>query len=490
MKKVLSFILLFFLMSFVSVNGTVEGSSSLSAEIDNKALQLMDKYAVPGACVAVIDDYEITFRKGYGYSDAHDKVPMSVDTAFQVASVSKTLTAWGIMKLVEQGRLDLDAPVSKYLTRWKLPPSEFDNSAVTIRRILSHTAGLSVSSYSGYDPSDEIPTLEESLMGVKNSGAVSVKYPPEKQFKYSGGGYTVLQLVIEEVTNEAFSEFTKREVFVPLNMKKTSYNPEDIEIKAKAHGYFNQIIPTYVFSEKAAAGLFTTVGDLAELALAEMKGKNNEPVGRGVLKEETLKLMQTPVAEMPKKESFYGMGHISRTSEDGTRLVYHPGDNRGWHCIFLVFPEQGKGLVVLTNGDTGIPFYQELTNYFIKAVTKTSTGLYNSIQMSELIVIFIICILSIAWLIYIIKTLRGIKTGKLIPISRNYILRRSIPRIILLLAVICFWWVLFFTGAVYHGWVLAIYMPNGFKTVSLLVGIWCITLMITGFIQKVNKKEV
>ena len=129
--------------------------------------------------------------------------PVDGDTVFQAASISKTLTAWGVMRLVEQGALELDAPVGRYLTRWQLPPSPYNHDGVTIRRLLSHTAGLSLHGYPGIAPEQPLPTLEESLSGG-HPGAEDVRVvsEPGTTYAYSGGGYTLLQLVVEEVTGE------------------------------------------------------------------------------------------------------------------------------------------------------------------------------------------------------------------------------------------------------------------------------------------------
>ena len=151
--------------------------------------------------------------------------PVDRDTVFQVASLSKWVAAWGVMALVEQGRLDLDAPVSKYLTRWALPETGFDNDGVTVRRLLSHTAGLTDGlGYAGFAPGTPVQTLEASLTQAADAspganGKVQVGHPPGEKFDYSGGGYTLLQLLIEEVSGGTFEAHMQRAVFEPLGMR-------------------------------------------------------------------------------------------------------------------------------------------------------------------------------------------------------------------------------------------------------------------------------
>jgi CubicO group peptidase (beta-lactamase class C family) len=169
----------------------------------------MEKYRVPGTAASLVRNGEVVWSEGYGLADRDRGVPVTADTVFQVASISKAVTSWGVMRLVESGQLELDAPVEQYLTRWHLPPSNYDASGVTIRRLLSHSAGLSVMGYPGLRPEIQLPSLEESLSGNNGgAGEVRIIMEPGTQFSYSGGGFTLLQLIIEEVTGETARRFT------------------------------------------------------------------------------------------------------------------------------------------------------------------------------------------------------------------------------------------------------------------------------------------
>ena len=180
-------------------------------EVDQKIPQLLEEFLVPGAAIAIIDDGKIILEKGYGYADIENKVKVDTRTGFNIGSISKTIAAWGVMKLVEEGKLDLDAPAEKYLTRWHLPESGFDSDGVTIRRMLSHTAGLSLHGYPGWWPSDRLSTIEESLDGRNNGpGRVEIIMEPGTQYRYSGGGFTIMQLIVEEVTGEKFEDYMQR----------------------------------------------------------------------------------------------------------------------------------------------------------------------------------------------------------------------------------------------------------------------------------------
>jgi CubicO group peptidase (beta-lactamase class C family) len=151
---------------------------------------------------------------------------------FQMASVSKWVTSWGVLALVQQGRLELDAPVSRYLTRWRLPPSEFDNDGVTVRRLLSHTAGLTDRlGYFGFPPGTPAQSLEDSLTYATDhtpiaDGHARVGYAPGSRWLYSGGGFTLLQLLIEEVTHDRFAHFMQQTVLDPLGMTRSTFDED------------------------------------------------------------------------------------------------------------------------------------------------------------------------------------------------------------------------------------------------------------------------
>lgn len=185
--------------------------------------------AAPGSfAMILIEDGQIA-----GSHYVSRGTPVGPQSRFQVASLSKWVTAWGVMKLVQDGRIDLDAPVSTYLTRWKLPDGPFNEDGVTIRRLLSHTAGLGDGlGYQGFGPDETVQTVEESLTRASDAspsaeGAVTVTSPPGASWNYSGGGYTLLQLLVEEVTGQSFASYMQQAVFTPLGMMDTSFDHDE-----------------------------------------------------------------------------------------------------------------------------------------------------------------------------------------------------------------------------------------------------------------------
>jgi CubicO group peptidase (beta-lactamase class C family) len=233
------------------------------AEIGDEIRALMRAHGVPGAAVALVHDGEI-WVQGYGSADTERGLPVTDGTVFQAASVSKSVSAWGVMALVEEGRLELDAPISRYLNRWELPPSPYDESGVTVRRLLSHTAGLSVGGYLGYEPTTDLPSLEDELSvgedAAERPGGVRLVYPPGSESRYSGGGFTLLQLLVEEVTGRPFSEHMEREVLGPLGMTDSTFEwgPPVEEAIATPYGEDGSVLPQYRLVAQAAGGLLTT----------------------------------------------------------------------------------------------------------------------------------------------------------------------------------------------------------------------------------------
>jgi CubicO group peptidase (beta-lactamase class C family) len=326
-----------------------DSPDEVAQRLDLEMQNLMSRFRVPGTAVALVDNGQMSWAQVYGLADKETGSPVTPETVFQAASISKAVSAWGVMKLVEEGILDLDAPVERYLTRWHLPPSEFNHDEVTIRRLLSHTAGTSVSGFLGRDPDQDLPTLEEVLSGQDVIfGETRVVQEPGSGYSYSGGGYTLLQLVIEEVSGESFSDYMQREVLDPLGMTSSSFvwTPELEANGATGYNWAGRPLPNFRFTAKAAASLITTAPDLARFAAAVMPGPDGAPAGRGVLEPETVDLMLSPA---PATEGAYGLGYAIFAGHKP--IVGHGGDNRGFKAIFFSVPVQGVGIVILTNSN-------------------------------------------------------------------------------------------------------------------------------------------
>lgn len=281
------------------------------------------------------------------------------DTVFQTASLSKWITAWGVMALAQQGKLDVDAPVSRYLKRWTLPPSAFDNNKVTARRLLSHTAGLTDGlGYAGFAPGTPVQALEASLTQTADvspgaSGKVEVGIEPGTEWRYSGGGYAVLQLLIEDVSGEPFEAYMQRVVFQPLGMVHSTYHwsPAQGTALATFYGKDAQSATHFRFSAVAASSLYTSVSDLTRFLQAHLPGEKGEPVGRGVLAPTTLAQMWQPNASL-YGQAIWGLGTmLYADNRAGGFVVGHDGNNEpAINTSARLNPATGNGIVILETG--------------------------------------------------------------------------------------------------------------------------------------------
>ena len=346
----------------IKANSAPEKSNSLYKEIERLGLELTKKENVPGLAVAVIRNGKIAWIQCIGYADAATKKPVTKQTIFNVGSVSKVVSAWGFMQLTEKGLVNLDAPVNQSLTRWTIPQSSYNLSKVTLRRILSHTAGLSVHGYGGAEQGTKLLSLEESLEGKtkRNGESVRLISEPGTKWKYSGGGYTLAQLLLEENTKENFAAYMKKHVFKPLGLIHTNYDwtEEMMSNSATAYDTIGSPIKNRIFTEQAAAGLQTTILDLAHFA--ELSITKNPSQLNKVLGPETIQLMEQPVPPF-SNEGESGLGYRFMNYE-GFRTIGHTGENEGWSAAMFMHLPTKSGIIMLCNGSNGdrvwFPIYQ------------------------------------------------------------------------------------------------------------------------------------
>jgi CubicO group peptidase (beta-lactamase class C family) len=320
----------------------------------------MGYYGVPGVSVAVFIDGRIEWARGFGWADAEQQTPVTPETLFQAASISKPVAALAALSLVEEGVVVLDQDVNHYLESWKVPPGkQGDDNPVTIRGLLSHTAGMTVHWFPGYAASARLPTLEQILAGTApaNTEAIVNDEVPGKEYRYSGGGYTVLQRLVTDVTGEAFAPFLAKRVFEPLGLENSTYEqplPESRHQQAaSAHAFLGVPIEGrfHTYPELAAAGLWTTPGDLAQIAIEvqqSLRGESNRILSRDMTEQ-----MLEPVLDS------YGLGFATFES-GGHRYFGHNGSNEGFRCELVASHEGGFGTVIMTNGERGDSLYGEL----------------------------------------------------------------------------------------------------------------------------------
>ena len=325
-------------------------------------LDRMKYYKVPGVSIAVIEDGKIDWAKGYGIKEVGGKDPITPDTLFQVASISKPVTALGVLRLVEKGILDLDSPVNDKLVSWKIPENEFsENEPVTLRHLLTHSAGLTVSGFPGYATSEQFPTLIEVLDGEKpaNTPPVRIDMIPGSQYRYSGGGFMVMQLLVADVTGLPFQEYMKNSVLVPLGMTHSVFEqplPQDkMQQAASAHQVNGEVIKGrwHVYPELAPAGLWSTPSDLCRFAIELQKsvaGNSNLVISQ----EMAGKMLSPGIGN-------WGLGiGLGASTVEEKRSFSHGGGNKGFICMLFGFTNTGKGAVITTNSDNGNELVMEI----------------------------------------------------------------------------------------------------------------------------------
>ncbi len=350
-------IFLFVLLQPIFLNAQEETKTAeqFAEEIDQKIPQILHDFAIPGAALAIIENGEIVLQKSYGFADVKKGIKINPQTGFNIGSISKTVTAWGIMKLVHEGKIDLDAPASNYLTRWQLPDSEYDQDEVTVRRLLSHTAGLSIPSIGAGLSYDELPSLEEWLNGKNDVGSVKIILRPGTKWEYSGGGYAVLQLIIEEVSGQKFEDFMQVEVLDPLGMKNSSFKIDDKIRATSAIPYDGYGGPTdfQLYAIHAAAGFQSTLEDFLRLVFASLPDHEDHLKYNTVLPVETVQQMIEPQPNTRIGGWRYGLGYQTVHIGDSHVFIGHSGSNTGWQASFRLYPESNSGFVVFTNGGAG-----------------------------------------------------------------------------------------------------------------------------------------
>ena len=321
----------------------------------------MKHYHVPGLSIAIVDDGRVVWAKGFGVKEFG--APQVVDTAtlFLAGSISKPVFASGALRLVEQGKLSLDEDVNRRLTSWKVPESRFTESEnVTLRRVLTHTAGLTVWGFPGYASGKSVPTVIQILDGTPpaNTQPVRNDTTPGARWLYSGGGFTVAQLLTTDVTGEAFPALMHRLVLAPAGMVHSTYeNPpprERVALTAAGHERVDTPVPGrfHVYPEMAAAGLWTTAPDLARWAIAISRSYLGQP--GGLLSPAMAREMLKPHIQLqpPYGTGTWGLGVVVEGEGDLIRFS-HGGRDEGFVANLVMWPHRGRGLVVMMNGVNG-----------------------------------------------------------------------------------------------------------------------------------------
>jgi CubicO group peptidase (beta-lactamase class C family) len=332
----------------------VKGEPAPAAKLADR----MSALHVPGVSIAVIHDGKIEWARGFGVTKIGGP-PVTPDTLFQAGSISKPVAALAVLRLVQAGKLDLDADVNEYLKTWKLPANGFtEQSKVTLRELLTHTAGMTVHGFAGYAADAPVPTLIQVLNGEPpaNSPPIRVDTKPGTIWRYSGGGYVIAQQLLQDVTGEPFAKLMRETVLGPIGMNRSTYEQplqkSRMDEVAIPYRQDEQPVPggPHVYPEMAPAGLWTTPSDLARYAIEIQKslaGTSNR-----VLSTAMVRRMLTPGL------NHQGLGPQVGGSEKHLYFT-HDGANEGYRCSLVAYND-GDGAIIMTNGDNGGPLMSEV----------------------------------------------------------------------------------------------------------------------------------
>lgn len=344
----------------------IEGEPPIALTIQ----QWMDLYKIPGLSVAVFDRHEMVWAKTYGVKQAGGSDPVTLDTLFQAASISKPVTAMAALHFVDAGKWTLDEDINNRLLSWKVPENEFtQEQKVTLRRLLSHTAGTTVHGFAGYEVNQPLPTTVQILDGKApaNSRPVRVDLVPGTRERYSGGGTTIVQLMMVDQLKKPFPQIMMETVLQPLGLQHSTFEqplpPNRIPLAATGT-YENGTSVRggwYVHPEMAAAGLWTTASDLARIALDVAKASAG--TSTRVLSQAMTKRMLTE--QLPRVGLGYGLG-------PGKSQFRHNGANQGFRANLIAFTDTGSGIVVMANGDGGSVIFNPIATSVAKEYNWTS----------------------------------------------------------------------------------------------------------------------
>ncbi len=324
----------------------------------------MVHYHTPGVSIAVINNGRIEWARGFGARSENTLDSVNVHTLFEAGSVSKPIFALTVMRLRERGILDLDKDVNEYLTSWKIPANAGWQPVVTLRQLLSHTAGTTVHGFPGYLITESVPTIPQLLNGESpaNTSPVKVNIMPGTAFRYSGGGTTVAMLTVMDVIKKPFPSIVEDELFGPMKLPHSTYSqplPDSLaDLASTAFPYKGQPIKGrfHVYPEMSAAGLWTNPTELATLAIEVQRALRGESA---LLNKETAEEMLTP----QKVAKHIGIGFFLEGKGDSARFR-HGGWDEGFVTEFIAYKKLGMGAVIMVNSNEGY----ELLNEISKAI--------------------------------------------------------------------------------------------------------------------------
>ncbi|HCW52756.1 MAG TPA: serine hydrolase [Clostridium sp.] len=439
---------------------------------------LIDKYKPVGASVAIIKDGQVKEVRNYGYANLSDKSIVDNNTQFKIASISKSITSYAVMQLVDEGKVDLDEPVNTYLKKWKVPKGSFDENKVTLRTLMSHTSGLTGSDEIGY--SYPLPTIDEAL----KTRDIKLKREPGESFEYSEfTGLGVCQLVIEEVTGEKFEDYMVNKFFKRLNMNNTNYSNDNKNNNfAVPYAGFNKPVEITPIVMNGAGGVSTTSSDLGKYAAELINYYNNG-------NKEMFRAQNNTESTGGK----YALGIIPRELKNGKTVYEHNGTLTGWNAQLAIEPYRKSGIVIVTNSDKAFYLTYELmekwSEYEIgEKVVDTQIAVISNMVYKGIIIISAICLICLS--VFFLK----IKKEKLIKISGKMMHRRCIARAVFIILLAALYYIILYTDIPFNlfynmsNYYLFTFFPPCYAWINILLAILAVFIIVRGAYIK-NKSK-
>jgi CubicO group peptidase (beta-lactamase class C family) len=401
-------LLIFFVSTapyFITSVGKGASEAAFKRELDHTVPGLLHELRVPGAVVATVINGSPSHVYAYGFADVASRKPMTSTSAFRVASLSKSLTAWGVLRLAEQGKISLERPAETYLPAWPLPPSQYPSSAITVRQLLSHTSGLTegTDTLRGLDEPAK-STVDALLANQDNGFRAALIRPAGKAYVYSVPGYMILQMMIETQSHQSFGAYMQDNVLRPLGMNGSSFDWNETLHAQTVTPYGANRRPTAIMipDDTAADGLFSTGEDMARFIAAPLPG--GAPVGAGVLTPDSINLLYDDPVNMPRvdvagvSKELPLLGSFVQKTPGQPDIITNGGFDPGWSSRFYMVPSTGDGLVVLTNSSQGRPVIGHIGSLWSAwrgLPILTMTTAYRSVTLVANIVIGLLMTLAV-----------------------------------------------------------------------------------------------
>lgn len=325
---------------------------SLEAEIR----RIVEDTKAVGVSVALIDNYDVVWAKGFGVTEAGTNDSVTTQTLFQAASISKSVTALAVIKKVQENKIDLDENIDDQLTSWHIPKNNYTKSSpVTVQQLLSHTGGVANSVYymPVYKKEHPLPNIIESMNGTKPAlnDPVKITSTPGTKFSYSNCGYWILEALLEDVEKRKFQNILADEILSPIGMANSTFHsvPSNTQFKSIATGHLSKNIPIegkyYRIRPQSSGGLWSTPTDLARFIILVQKSRRGDT--NEIISKDNAMLMTTPVM------ASYALGFSNEIRGTGVRFFGHDGHNIGYICSMIGSLDNGFGVVVMTNSENG-----------------------------------------------------------------------------------------------------------------------------------------